>query len=213
MRKREKSYTMLQEVESMASFDLDRMEKKAGKDWGKQCTTQNNKIKSISKSWVKKYPVQGFCSLRRKDCCCKRCTKLQGHFLNTAASSEGLSAILLVPLEGKMPLAEHLSPNLGITAQNKLRHCVWTRPDGGKPLGSDFQVNEETGAGDFKNIVVSISQHGVWHKQQNLHPMKHWGINTPCCIDSQLPLQMWLPWLRESLLQRELFRQFRCGLG
>lgn len=39
MRKREKSYTMLQEVESIATFDLDRMEKKAGKDWGKQWTT------------------------------------------------------------------------------------------------------------------------------------------------------------------------------
>lgn len=136
---------------------------------------------------MKKYPVQGFCSLRRKDCCCKRCTKLQGHFLNTAASSEGLSAVLLVPLEGKMPLAEHLSPNLGITAQNKLHHRVWTCPDGGKPLGSDFQVNEETGAGDFKNTVVSLKS--TWSLAQtaksschealrNKHPPLYWQSAT-----------------------------------
>lgn len=162
---------------------------------------------------MKKYPVQGFCSLRRKDCCCKRCTKLQGHFLNTAASSEGLSAVLLVLLEGKMPLAEHLSPNLGITAQNKLRHRVWTCPDGGKPLGSDFQVNEETGAGDFKNTVVSVKS--TWSLAQTAKSSCHEALRNkhPPCIDSQLPLQMWLPWLRESLLQRELFRQLRCGLG
>lgn len=39
MKKREKGYTMLQEVESVASFDLDRMEQKAGRGWGQQCTT------------------------------------------------------------------------------------------------------------------------------------------------------------------------------
>lgn len=30
---------MLEEVESMAGFDLDIMEQKVGSDWGKQCTT------------------------------------------------------------------------------------------------------------------------------------------------------------------------------
>lgn len=39
MRKREKGYTMLQEVECMTSFDLYRMEQKASRDWGMQCTT------------------------------------------------------------------------------------------------------------------------------------------------------------------------------
>lgn len=136
--------------------------------------------------------MQGSCSLRRRDCFCKRCTELQGYFLNTAASTEGLGVILLVPLEGRMPLAEHLSPD----RQRLWDHCpeqapparvntAWWRKT--TWLAFPGKCGERSWGQEFKNIIVCRSQYGgVWHKWQNLHSMKHWGINTAPCRGSPL---------------------------
>lgn len=79
---------------------------------------------------------------------------------------------------------------------------------GGEELGAGVQKHCST----CKLTLWSLAQTAKSSSREalrNKHPPLYWQPLT----DSHLPLQMWLPWLRESLLQRELFRQLRWGLG
>lgn len=86
-------------------------------------------------------------------------------------------------------------------------------------LGLSGKQEERSWGQEYKNILLSASYYrGGWHKPAKSSPEeaprnKHLPCTGNPRWQSHLPLQVWLPCLKESLLHRYVSRRLHCGLG